>query len=588
MNRISFSGSYGPRFETEVLVVAQNFDYMAHSKRKDIEVALRVFRLLRGEWRDVGVIFTYALGVGLCSLAIPVGVQSLVNTVAFGVVLQPLVVITSLVGGVLLFSGILRILQLYVVELLQRRLIVRLSLMLAQRIPHMEFQQFRSKFGPEYVLRFMEVFSAQKILAALLLDGIALFFQVAVGLVLVSFYHPFFLAFALLLALCFAILIVPMGIGGIHSSIRASDSKYNVMTWLQDLARLPVLFKSNRGDAFALERADQLVEEYLTWRSSYFRVLMRQIVSSIGIQVVASTALLGLGGWLVIQQQLTLGQLVAAELILGVVLSGVSKLGTYLDKFYDLCASVAKLDSLLDIEHENLSGSFFSPGAEPAPLKISNLTVSFDTALEPLFRGLSLQLAPGDKVAIWGANGSGKSTLADCIYRLVTPKAGRVEIDGHDVREIHPLELRSEVALVRGINVFHGTIEENLTLSSGAVSHHRIREVLTMVGLAEEIYELPEGLKTVLKGAFGPLSRGQVERLMVARAILSNPRLIVIDGSLDSVDEEQINPLLSELTGAKAGWSLVVLTHDRNVAGYFDKRYELKRGVLEPMSKGAQ
>jgi ABC-type bacteriocin/lantibiotic exporter with double-glycine peptidase domain len=141
---------------------------------------------------------------------------------------------------------------------------------------------------------------------------------------------------------------------------------------------------------------------------------------------------------------------------------------------------------------------------------------------------------------------------------------------------------------VRGINVFHGTIEENLTLSSGAVSHHRIREVLTMVGLAEEIYELPEGLKTVLKGAFGPLSRGQVERLMVARAILSNPRLIVIDGSLDSVDEEQINPLLSELTGAKAGWSLVVLTHDRNVAGYFDKRYELKRGVLEPMSKGAQ
>lgn len=556
---------------------------MAHSKRKDLELALRVFRLLRGEWRDVGVIFTYALGVGLCSLAIPVGVQSIVNTVAFGVVLQPLVVITSLVGGVLLFSGILRILQLYVVELLQRRLTVRFSLMLAQRIPHMEFQQFRSKFGPEYVLRFMEVFSAQKILAALLLDGIALFFQVAVGLVLVSFYHPFFLVFAMLLAVCFVILIVPLGIGGIHSSIRASDSKYNVMTWLQDLARLPILFKSNRGDAFALERADQLVGEYLMWRSSYFRVLMRQIISSIGIQVVASTALLGLGGLLVIKEQLTLGQLVAAELILAVVLSGVSKMGTYLDKFYDLCASVAKLDSLLDIEHESLSGSFFSPGAEPAPLEISNLTVGFETSLEPLFRGLSLRLAPGDKVAIWGANGSGKSTLADCIYRLVIPKAGRVEIDGHDVREIHPLELRSEVALVRGVHVFHGTIEENLTLSSGVVSNHRIREVLTMVGLADEIFELPDGLKTVLKGAFGPLSRGQVERLMIARAILSDPRLVVIDGSLDSVDEEQINPLLAELTGPKARWSLLVLTHDRDVARHFNKRYELRKGVLEPI-----
>ena len=108
-----------------------------------------------------------------------------------------------------------------------------------------------------------------------------------------------------------------------------------------------------------------------------------------------------------------------------------------------------------------------------------------------------------------------------------------------------------------------------------------------MVGLAEEIYELPEGLKTVLKGAFGPLSRGQVERLMIARAILSNPRLIVIDGSLDGVDEGQIGPLLEELTGPKARWSLVVLTHDRDVARHFEKRYELKRGALEPMEQGS-
>jgi ABC-type bacteriocin/lantibiotic exporter with double-glycine peptidase domain len=448
----------------------------------------------------------------------------------------------------------------------------------------MEFQQFRLKFGPEYVLRFMEVFAAQKIVATLLLDGMALFFQVGVGLVLVSFYHRFFLAFSLLLAILFVILVIPMGIGGIHSSIRASDAKYNVMTWLQDLARLPILFKSNRGDAFALERADQLVSEYLAWRSTYFRVLMRQIVSSVGIQVVASTALLGLGGWLVIREQLSLGQLVAAELIFGVVLSGVAKFGRYLDKFYDLCASVAKLDSLLDIDHENLSGSFFSPSAEPAPLKITNLTVAFDTSLEPVLQGLSLELEPGEKVAIWGENGSGKSTLADCIYRLATPKAGRVEIDGHDVREIHPLELRSEVALVRGSDVFHGTIEENLTLSSGAVSHHRIREVLSMVGLAEDIYELPEGLKTVLKGAFGPLSRGQVELLMIARAILSDPRLIVIDGSLDGVDEARIDPLLAELTGSKARWSLVVLTHDKYVAKHFVRCFQLTQGRLEPMS----
>jgi ABC-type bacteriocin/lantibiotic exporter with double-glycine peptidase domain len=356
------------------------------------------------------------------------------------------------------------------------------------------------------------------------------------------------------------------------------------MTWLQDLARLPLLFKSNRGDAFALERADQLVGEYLSWRSTYFRVLMRQVISSMAVQVVASTALLGLGGLLVLQQQLTLGQLVAAELILGVVLSGVSKLGRYLDKFYDLCASVSKLDALLEVSHENLSGSFFSPGADPARLVVSKLTVRYDSAVEPTLRSLSLVVEPGEKVAVWGQNSSGKSTLADCIYRLTYPTAGKVEIDGHDVREIHPLELRSEIALVRGIHVFHGTIEENLTLSVGEVSNQRMREALAMVGLADEISLLPAGLRTVLLGQFEPLSRGQVERLMIARAILMDPRLIIIDGTLDAIDEDRIEALLAQLTGPKAHWSLLVLTHEREVLKHFSKRFALRDGELRHMA----
>jgi ABC-type bacteriocin/lantibiotic exporter with double-glycine peptidase domain len=529
----------------------------------------------------VAVIFIYALGVGLCSLAIPVGVQALVNSVAFGVVLQPLVVITSLVGGVLLLSGLLRVLQLYVVEILQRRLVVRLSLMLAQRIPHVEFQLFQRRFGPEYVLRFMEVFSAQKTISTLLLDGMAVFFQIVVGLILVSFYHPFFLAFAFVLTITIAVLVIPLGMGGVRTGIRASDAKYEVMTWLQDLARLPIAFKSNLGDAFAIERADYLVGDYLRWRSKHFRVLLRQIVSSIGLQVIASTALLGLGGWLVITGQLTLGQLVAAELIVSVILAGVAKLGGYLEKCYDLCASIAKIDALFDLPYEKFSGSFFKPGQEPAALDVVNLTVHHDALSTPLFSGLSLKVAPGEKLAIWGENASGKSTLADCIYRLSYHKGGRIEIDGHDVREIHPLELRSEVALVRGADIFHGTIEENLTLSSReSVPYARIREALEMVGLLEEIFSLPQGLRTVLKGPSGVLSRGQAERLMIARGILMNPRLMIIDGSLDGVDENKIVTILDQLTGERSPFTVIVLTHDRSVWRHFKRCLEIQAGVL--------
>jgi len=488
---------------------------------------------------------------------------------------------------VLLFSGVLRILQLYVVEILQRRIVVRLSLMLAQRLPHVEFELFRSKYGPDYVLRFMEVFSAQKIVATLLLDGMAVFFQIAVGLILVSFYHPFFLAFAVLLTGALLVLVLPLGLGGIRTGVKTSDAKYEVMTWLQDLARAPVLFKSTRGDSFALTRADRLISEYLSWRSRHFHVLLRQIFTSIGLQVVASTLLLGLGGWLVVKQQLTLGQLVAAELIISVVLVGVAKLGGYLEKFYELCASVAKIDALFDIPYEDLSGSFFSPGQEPAPLLISNLTVHHNSVSRAILDELSLNIVAGEKVAIWGENGSGKSTLANCIYRLEDHKTGRVEIDGHDVREIHPLELRSEVALVRGVDLFHGTIEENLCLSStDDVSYTRIREALEMVGLLEDVYALPDGLQTNLKGQWGPLSRGQVERLMIARALLMEPRLLIIDGALDGIDEATVRPLLKQLVSANMRCSVLVLTHDKDVLSLFPRQLILAKGKLQPAATG--
>ena len=550
------------------------------SARSEFELGMRVFRVLHGEAHDVAVILLYALAVGLCSLAIPVGVQSIVNSVSFGVVLQPLVVITCLVGGVLLFSGILRILQLVVVEVLQRRLVARLSLSLADRIPHVEFQQFQSKFGPAYVLRFLEVFSAQKNIAALLLDGIALFFQVFVGLVVVSFYHPFFLAFAIVVTLFLVLLVAPLGHGAIKSSIRASDAKYDVATWLQDLARVPILFKSSRGDAFALEHADELVASYLLWRGKHFRVLLRQVVGSVTIQVLASTLLLGLGGWLVIKQQLTLGQLVAAELIIGIILGGVAKLGRYLDKFYELCASVAKLDALFDVPSEKQSGSFFSPGGEPAQLVISDLLVRHEYDSQPILAGVSLSVEPGEKVAIWGRNGSGKSTLANCVYRITSPRSGRIEIDGHDVREVHPLELRSEIALVRGIDLFHGTIEENLTLSKTGLPSGRIRDALAMVGVLEDIYALPDGLATELKGQAEPLSRGQASRLVIARAILSDPRLMIIDGVLDGIDETTVGGLLENLTGPKAPWSLLVLTHESGILDHFPKAYVLDNRTL--------
>jgi ATP-binding cassette subfamily B protein len=197
---------------------------------------------------------------------------------------------------------------------------------------------------------------------------------------------------------------------------------------------------------------------------------------------------------------------------------------------------------------------------------------------------VSLYVAPGEKVAIIGEDGSGKSTLANCIYRVVQPHAGRVEIDGHDVREVHPLELRSEVALVRDLDLFHGTIEENLTMAQDSISSSRVREALEMVGLLDDVYALADGLQTVLKGQAAPLSRGQAARLVLARALLQEPRLLIIDGLLDGMDEKVVAPLLMQLLDERASWSLIVLTHEVSILRHFDRSFVMNQGKLSPTS----
>jgi putative ABC transport system ATP-binding protein len=555
----------------------------SNEKKYDLSYTLsRIFALFEGDWKDITVIVIYAAAVGLASLAVPIAAKSLVNTVAFGTLMQPLVVLTSLVFGVLAFSGVMRTLQLYVVEILQRRILVRLALSLAHRIPRVNYETFRSTWGRDYILRFLEAFATQKTVKLLLLDGIAVLFQTVMGVILLGFYHPFFLAFSLALILLVFIFIFSLGRGGIKTSLYESDAKYDVFAWLQDLANIPVLFKSERGERYALRRADELVSRYLYRRSKHFRVLLIQNISALFIQTIGSAVLLGLGGYLVIKQQLTLGQLVAAELILTLVLSSVTKFGKHLETFYDLAASVAKLDGLIAIPDEHLSGSYFGVDNAPARLSVRNLSVHYDGHESNILEDISLELEPGEKVGIWGGNGSGKSSLANVIFRLAKPGSGRVEIDGHNVLEIHPSELRSEVVLLRGIEVFHGSILDNLTLGQKDIDSNQVRDALQMVAMDDEIYSFPLGIHTELRGDISPLSRGQAYKLMIARAILEKPRLLVIDGTLDSVDDAALRHILAALLKPEAPWTLLVLTHELGVLKEFDKAYHLDDGKLIP------
>lgn len=527
----------------------------------------RLLRLLSSERRDIAIVIAFAVGVGVLALATPVAVQSLVNIVSFGGLTQPLLVLALLLLGFLSLAGTIRSFKAYVVEILQRRLFVRVVTDLGYRLPRVHVESFDRNHGPELVNRFFDVLTVQKVGASLLLDGVAVVLQTVIGLLILAFYHPFLLAFDVVLIAGIAFVLFVMGRGAVRTAIAESKAKYAVAASLEEIARNPMSFKQVGGPQLARNRADALAVDYVEARRRHYRVVFRQIVSSLALQTMTATALLTIGGWLVINGQLTLGQLVAAELIVSIVLASFAKLGQKLEGFYDLLAAVDKLGQLLDLQLERETGERVDRAMSGAGLKMIELTFAYNGARPALYE-VNLAVEPGERVQVVGRHGSGKSTLADLLYGLRTPTTGRIEIDGIDVREISLESLRRQVAVVKEIEMIDGSIELNVSMGRDDVSAADVRTALEAIGMLEEIRDLPDGLATKLNSTGAPLSSGQASRLMLARAIAGKPRLVVLDDFLDDLDIDARRMALKALASPDRQWTLLVMTrHDEPFDG---------------------
>lgn len=534
----------------------------------------RLIALLRPERADIWSVVLYSIGVGALTLAVPVAVQMLVNTVAFGSLLQPLFVLTILLFCGLSIAAALRALQTYVLEIIQRRIFVRVVSDLAHRLPRVRVNAFDRSHGPELVNRFFDVLTVQKVSAQLLLDGLAIVLQASIGMIVLAFYHPILLAFDVVLLALLVFIVFVLGRRAITTSIEESYAKYEIAGWLEEMARHPLAFKLGGGPQYALERAEILARNYIKARGRHFSILFRQTVGALTLQAVASTALLGIGGWLVIDGKLTLGQLVAAELIVTAVVASFAKLGKQLESFYDLMAAVEKLGHLLELPTERKGGLSRQAGDTPSGVLIDDITFAYDGA-SPAIQGLSMQIRPGERVGIVGPNGSGKSTLVELLFGMRVPNRGRIELDGVDLRDFRLDDLRQRVAIVQGFEMFDGSILDNIRLGREEITHDQVREALAAVDLLEEVLDMPDGLNTTLTTGGAPLSSGQARRLQIARAIVGRPQLLIIDESLEDIEVTPRRKVLSTLLDRQAPWTLIVVSHGEDVLARMDRIIKL-------------
>jgi len=554
------------------LIVAQPLDAALMGDQREKQLS-RFIALLRPERGDILAIVVFAVVVGVLGLATPLAVESLVNTVAFNRYVQPIIVVGIILFAFLTFAGLLRVIMAVEAEIIQRRLFVRVGLDLGHRLSNIQLSALDDKDGQQLVNRFLDITNVQKAVSSMLLDGITLVIAVVIGMVVLAAYHPFLLGFDIVLLILMAFMIFAIGRGAVKTSIKESKEKYYMLAWLENVIGNPTAFRLHGGDLLAMDRTDQLAGRYIELRKKHFAVLIRQIIFATGVYVVASVVLLTIGGWLVISNQLTLGQLVAAELIVAVIVGAFAKMGKHLETYYDLMASIDKLGDILDLPEADVGGPSLLQTEGPVKLDIRDLSVA--AGGHTVIEGFSAKVTPGGSVALVGAPGSGKSILLEALATLRECEAGNIEVNSVDLRQIDHANFTRGIGFARGIEIFEGTIAENIDLHRAELTAADVQEALKFVGLDEEIRLFPEGVDTYLLNNGRPLTSSQAARLMIARAVVARPYLLLIDSLLDALPPDMATRIISRLHARPMPWTLIVATSRPDLVDLFVEKWSL-------------
>lgn len=551
-----------PIFAAEI---ASRFHYKTGTQSKPLRPLQRFIALLKPEAADIRAIVVFSIVIGLLSLTLPLAVEAVVNTIAYGQYLQPLVILSLIVAVFLGFRAGLNVLMTVVSEIIQRKLFVRTVEDLSYRLARVPLTVWRKKHGPELVNRFFDIVTVQKVTSKLLLDTLMLALQTVIGLSVLAFYHPFLLGYDIGLLVIMTVVLYVIGRGAIQTATHESQSKYEMAAWLQEIVRHPSTYKFNGGLGFAINRADELAAQYIGHRQRHFRILIWQFSFAMIMQVFAATVLLALGGYLVIEGEMTLGQLVAAELIVTVILGSFAKLGKDLESFYDLMASVDKLGKLFDLPVEPVDKLQLarSPGAYQ--LSLVDLQLVNDSG-----QSANVEFAAGKTHAVYGMSELKRGKLVDAMVGQEKPAVGYVRLNDYRVDSIAAESLQEKVSLVRDIELFAGTIDDNLRMGREDIGSAETNEVINQLGLRETVAALSDGFATTVNISGYPLSQGEAIRLVIARALIAKPGILFIDGLLDRLGDDAIEELLPRLTKFAADTTIIVTTGRKAIARWAD------------------
>ena len=521
----------------------------------------RLVGLLSLERRDLLQITYYAIFAGLVNLSLPLGIQAIINLIQGAQVSTSWVVLVILVTMGVAFAGMLQLMQLRIIENVQQKIFTRASFEFAYRFPKIKMSALENYYPPELANRFFDTLTVQKSLAKILLDFPAAVLQIVLGLLLLSFYHPFFILYGLLLVLLIYVVFKFTATKGMETSLEESKNKYRVAHWIQEVARSIVSFKLSGQTSHALDKNDTLVAGYLNAREGHFRILVIQFIQMIGFKVLVTAGLLLIGGLLVLNQEMNIGQFVAAEIIILLVINSVEKLIAGLETFYDLLTSLEKLGQVVDKELEPQEGERPLHAMEPLSIRLTDISFSTSNRKKQILQDINLEIPAGTTTVIQGPGGSGKTTLLRMIAGILEPDSGRIYVNEMALDGMHLNHYRALVGQsLPEESPFEGTIRDNLTFGDPTISTERIYEIMEVMGLQRFVQEQPKGLNTVLYPEGRQIPYTISKKIVLARSIMHRPKLLVLKDPLDQFESEESEAIMDYLTHPDRGWSLVVVS----------------------------
>ena len=486
-------------------------------------------RILAPERSYYALALIYGIGISLLSLATPVSVQMLINTVANIGLATPLLVLSFTLFFLLLLAAGLNALRIYIMDVFGRRFYARMVSEIALRTIYARDPFFDDRGRSALFNRYFDIIIVMKQVPNLLVGGFTILLQMGVGFLLVASYHPLLLAFNVAITLLIWLVWAIWGRRAILSAVALSHRKHDTASWLESLGHSNGFYKSEQHIDAALKRTDEVTAHYMRQHARHFRHHFSQTLSFLFMYAAASAVLLGLGGWLVIIGELSLGQLVAAELVLSVVFVGLSQMGIYMSYFYDICGAVDELSLFFRTQQQMPAKAHRRLGGD-ASLCLRRVEVG------PFIK-LDVRIPTRARVCVYAESHRAQRVFTNLLRGQESPDAGYITVGRTDLRELEAYEMRREIIVLDRPNVIETSIREFLRLSAQDREAVDVMRILDLVGLAETVGQLPQGLDTPLVVTGWPLSITQTLQVKLAANMIAKPRVLVLSQAYDAVPE---------------------------------------------------